>query len=489
MAAPREGTGAGQMPMSEVWEILRRRFPGRLPTPADDGPGLIVLGLIVGLGTGAGALLFHDLIALLHNLFLFGKWSLLDDVHQPTPLSPWGPWVILIPALGALLVTFLVQRLAPEAEGAGVSQVMEAVHSNGGRIRPIVAIIRPIATAITLGSGGSAGREGPAMQFGAAVGALVGHLLPISDNRRIHLVGCGVGAGIAAVFNAPLGAWFFAMEIIVPDWRPWTVLSTLTATIAATWVTKFGLGDFHLLAYVPAEIPSGSLTLVIFVLLGIVVGLLGALFIFLLTWTGQFSKQHFPNPYVRHIGAMLLVGLILYGMAWRSGHYYLIGGSYFAMSSIITGQLSVVGFLIVLLVLKGIATSLTIGTGGSGGVFSPSLFLGAAMGAAAGYCVQFFWGWHANIPLFAMCGMAGMVSATTGALISSPIMVVELTNNYQILLPAMVTAMTAFAVRRALLPQSIYTSPLCKKGLNVPENHYVVQEIIHTNDSSENRKE
>ncbi|MDR7926663.1 chloride channel protein [Acidithiobacillus thiooxidans] len=469
--------------MKQAWTSLRRTLHDRL-SPVGEGPGLILLGAFVGLLAGGGALLFHYLVALLHNLFFQGSWSFYYNEHLPSTPSLWGPWVILVPVLGAFLVTILVQRVTTEVEGAGVSQVMESVHTDGGRIRPIIAVLRPLATALTLGSGGSAGREGPAMQFGAAMGALMGHVLPMSDSRRIHLVGCGVGAGIAAVFNAPLGGWFFAMEVIVPDWRPWTVLSTLVATVSATWITETGLGNFHILAYVPTPTLSGSLMLPAFALLGIVAGLMSFLFIQLLTWTGQTSKHYLPNPYLRHMSAMLLVGLLLYGMFWFTGHYYLIGGSYFAISEILTGHLHLLGFLILLLILKGVATSLTIGTGGSGGIFSPSLFMGAAMGAGVGYLAEGLLGWHGSIPLFAMCGMAGMVGASTGALISAPVMVVELTNNYHILLPAMVTSLTAFALRRVFLEQSIYTYPLFKKGLDIPENHYVVQEKIHPDKSS-----
>lgn len=449
-------------------------------SPVGEGPVLILYGSIVGLLTGGGALLFHYLIALLHNLFFLGVIRFEDNPQLPTPPSTWGPLVILVPVLGALLVTFLVQRLVPEAQGAGVSQVMESVHTQGGRMRPIVALLRPITTALTLGSGGSAGREGPAMQFGAAIGAFIAHWLPMSDNRRIHLVGCGVGAGIAAVFNAPLGGWFFAMEIIVPDWRPWTVLSTLVATVSATWITEIGLGNFHLLAHVKTLSLGGSLILPVFALLGIVVGLLSMLFIHSLSWTGVASARLIPNPYIRHMSAMFIVGIILYFCQRVFGHYYLIGGSYPAMSDLLTGHLHLIGLILLLLVLKGLATSLTIGTGGSGGIFSPSLFMGGAIGACLGWGADALLGWHGGVALFALCGMAGMVAGTTGALLSAPVMVVELTDNYHILLPAMVTALTAFAVRRVFLEQSVYTYPLALKGLDISENHYVFQENMHT---------
>lgn len=173
---------------------------------------------------------------------------------------------------------------------------------------------------------------------------------------------------------------------------------------------------------------------------------------------------------------MFLVGVLLVLTLQWTGHYYLIGGSYVGTGDILRGQITGIGLLLLLLALKLLVTSLTIGSGGSGGIFSPSLFTGAGTGALYGQLLQ---SWHllppALVGLFALCGMAGMVSASTGALLSAPVMVVELTGNYEALLPAMLTAVTAFAIRRMFLKASIYTLPLRRHGLEIPENHYVLE--------------
>ena len=444
--------------------------------PHHEGPGLILLGAGVGLLTGLGAVLFHYLIASIHNAAILGNFGIAQNAREHTPVSPWGAWIILVPVIGALLVTVLVRNFAPEAQGAGVSQVLRAVHADRGHMRPVIAIIRPVATAITIGTGGSAGREGPAMQFGAAIGALVGHLFLVPDHRRIHLLGCGVGAGIAAVFNAPLGGWFLAMEVIVPDWRPWTVLSTLVATASASWVTQEVFGSGHLFAHAHISHWNGSLMLPTFAVVGSLMALMSLGFIRLMDRVDAYSRKQLQNPYARHMSGMLLVGILLYITSRLTGHYYLIGGSYAGISGILLNQMHWPLLLLLLLALKAIATSLTIGTGGSGGIFSPSLFMGAALGSCLGMLLEPIIGVPHLAALFALCGMAGMVAATTGALLSAPVMVVELTGNYHVLLPAMVTALTAFAVRRVFLQDSIYTLPLHREGLPVPENHYIVEE-------------
>jgi len=444
-----------------------------------EGPLLALLGALIGILTSVGAVAFHYLLIIVHNITLYGTWSSQGEI-QGRP-SPWSWALPLVPALGALLVVFLARRYGSDIQGAGVTQVLEAAHYRDGHMPRNLALLRPLATAITIGTGGSAGREGPAMQFGAAITAWLNSLFIIPTHRRIHLLGCGVGAGIAAVFNAPLGGWFLAMEIIVPDWRPWTILSTLIATISASQITELFFGNFHLLPMVPAALINQAMQLPLFVALAALNAGAAILFIASLTFTAQYSEKWITNNYLRHALGMFLLGLLLL-LAFRlTGHYYLIGGSYAGIGDILSGQLQAGEILLLLLLLKLVATSLTIGSGGSGGIFSPSLFLGAGIGSLYAGLLQ---GWHllpAQLTgLFALCGMAGMVSATTGALLSAPVMAVELTGSYDALLPAMLTSVVAFAVRRMLLPASIYTLPLRRHGEDVPENHYVLEKSSKT---------
>ncbi|MBU2762813.1 chloride channel protein [Acidithiobacillus caldus] len=443
---------------------------------AREGVFLVLLGALVGLLTGLGAIAFHFLVAIIHNVAITGKLQFDQNLNVHTEPSIWGWALPILPALGGLIVIYLARHYAPEIQGAGVSQVLEAIHTREGRMRRSIALLRPLATAITIGTGGSAGREGPAMQFGAAITSWLDTIMVLPTHRRVHLLGCGIGAGIAAVFNAPLGGWFLAMEVILPDWRPWTILSTLVATIVASQVTVMVFGNFHLLPTVISTPVNQTMPLLIFAGLGLVEALGSIIFIVTLSTTTHISERLLPNAYVRHALGMFLVGLLLLLSLAVTGHYYLIGGSYVGTGDILRGTLTDTNVLLILLVLKLIATSLTIGSGGSGGIFSPSLFIGAAIAMLYGYCLT---QWHVLSPhlmgTIGLCGMAGMVAASTGALLSAPIMVIELTGNYAALLPAILTAVSAFAVRRMFMKDSIYTLPLRRRGVKIQENHYVLE--------------
>ena len=176
---------------------------------------LSVLGVLVGLITGA--VLFRDLIGLLHNLAFEGRFAIAYDANLFTPPSPWGPFIILIPVVGALCVTFLTVNFAPEAEGHGVPEVMDAIYYQEGVIRPIVAIIKSLASAISIGTGAAVGREGPIIQIGSSLASTLGQIFPMPAWQRITLVAAGAGAGIAATFNTPIGGVMFAVELMLPE--------------------------------------------------------------------------------------------------------------------------------------------------------------------------------------------------------------------------------------------------------------------------------
>ena len=224
---------------------------GSSPPPPRDAPigsrlsltSLSILGLLVGIVTGFGALIFRDLIGLVHNLLFLGKLSAGYDANLFTPPSPWGAAVILVPVVGAIAVTFLVSRFAPEAKGHGVPEVMDAIYYRGGVIRPIVAVVKSLASAISIGSGASVGREGPIIQIGSALGSTLGRLVAHDAARqRIILVAAGAGAGIAATFNTPIGGVLFAVEMLLPEVSVRTFLPVALATGTATFVGRFFFG-------------------------------------------------------------------------------------------------------------------------------------------------------------------------------------------------------------------------------------------------------
>lgn len=264
---------------------------------------LCVLALVVGVVTGLGAVVFRALISFVHNLLFFGQLSFFYDSSAFTAPAPWGAWVILVPVLGAIGVTFIVENFAPEAKGHGVPEVMDAIYYQRGIIRPVVAVAKSLASALAIGSGAAVGREGPIIQIGSALGSTLGQVIRMSMGQRIILVAAGAGAGIAATFNTPIGGVLFATELMLPEISVNTFLPVAISTATATFIGRLFFGAqpaFTVpgnLAPLPAE-PSSALILLLYVGLGAVVGVAAALFVRSLHWVEDgFDK--IPGRYVR----------------------------------------------------------------------------------------------------------------------------------------------------------------------------------------------
>ena len=231
---------------------------------------LCLLALVVGIVTGLGAVVFRALIACVHNLLFLGHWSFDYDSSLFTPPPPWGPWVILVPVIGAIGVTFIVNNFAPEAKGHGVPEVMDAIYYHRGVIRPVVAVAKSLASALAIGSGAAVGREGPIIQIGSALGSTFGQVIRMSAGQRIILVAAGAGAGIAATFNTPIGGVLFATELMLPEISVNTFLPVAIATGTATFIGRLFFGAqpaFGVpsdLAPLPVE-PSSALMLLLYV--------------------------------------------------------------------------------------------------------------------------------------------------------------------------------------------------------------------------------
>src|ERR1700683_3150415 len=248
--------------------------------------GLFLLSLVailVGVVTGFGAIAFRGLIGLIHNLFFLGRFSFFYDANAFTPASPWGIFVILLPVFGALIVTLLVTKFAPEARGHGVPEVMDAVYYSEGRIRPVVAAVKSLASAVAIGSGSAVGREGPIIQIRASLGSTSGQGIPLAAWQRITLVAAGAGAGSAATFNTPIGGVMFAVELMMPEVSVRTFLPVALATSTATFIGRlyFGLEPAFQMPVLDAAShhPTSFGALLLFVLLGIVTGLAATAFI------------------------------------------------------------------------------------------------------------------------------------------------------------------------------------------------------------------
>jgi CIC family chloride channel protein len=436
-------------------------------------PQLAFLALLVGVVTGFGAIGFRDLIGLIHNLAFAGRLSFAYDANAFTGASPWGWAVIGVPVVGGLIVTFLVSNFAPEAKGHGVPEVMDAIYYKGGAIRPVVAVVKSLASAVAIGTGSSVGREGPIIQIGSALGSTVGQIVRMPADQRIALVAAGAGAGIAATFNTPIGGVMFAIELMLPEVSVSTFLPVAIATGAATFVGRSILGDAPAFAVPPLapmiDNASGALVLALYAVLGAATGTAAAAFIHGLHFAEDLFEK-IPSRYGRHLLGMLLFGLLMYGLYAGFGQYFVDGVGYATVESILTGGLATSWFLALLFVAKLLATSLSLGSGSSGGIFSPSLFMGATLGGAFAVGVNHL-GFlpMLSVPAFAMVGMGAMVGGGTGAVMTAVVMVFEMTLSYDIIMPMIVAVAMSVGVRRLLSRETIYTLKLVRRGQDVPK--------------------
>ena len=223
--------------------MIAPKTDGESVSPPDIGLfRLSLIAIFVGAVTGFGAIGFRGLIGFIHNLFFLGRISFFYDANTHTPASPWGVFLVLVPVVGALIVTLLVTKFAPEARGHGVPEVMDAVYYSEGRIRPMVAAIKSLASALSIGSGAAVGREGPIIQIGASLGSTIGQIIPLAAWQRITLVAAGAGSGIAATFNTPLGGVMFAVELMMPEVSVRTFLPVALATGTATFIARLFVG-------------------------------------------------------------------------------------------------------------------------------------------------------------------------------------------------------------------------------------------------------
>lgn len=443
-----------------------------------------LLSVMVGVVSGFGAVVFRALIALFHNLFFLGKISALYDANVHTPFGHWGSLVILVPGIGALFVTALVETFAPEAKGHGVPEVMDAVYYRKGIIRPVVAVIKSLSSAICIGSGGSVGREGPIVQIGSSFGSTLGQVFSMSPKQRIVLVAAGAGGGIAATFNTPIGGVLFAVELILHEVSVKTLVPVVIATAIATYIGQLFFGVHPSFVIPSLQKPYFHLAspwlLVSYAVLGVLMGLTSEGFIKVLYSLEDFFNGRLGrNPYARNLAGMLILGIVIYFLGITSGHYYIEGVGYAAIQDVLTGTIPAIPFLSALCMLKIFATSLTLAAGGSGGIFSPSLFIGATAGGAYGFLiVMLIPGLGIDPAAFAVAGMAGMVGGVTGAAMTAIVMIFEMTLDYSVVLPMTITVAVSYGARKLLSRDSIYTLKLVRRGYAVPDTLHA--DLLHT---------
>ena len=384
--------------------------------------------------------------------------------------------MVLVPVLGAVGVVFLVKNFAPEAKGHGVPEVMDAIYYGGGKIRPVVALVKSLASALSIGSGGSVGREGPIIQIGSSFGSTVGQAPATPPLATDHA-------------DCRRGRWRDRRDLQHTRRRrpicPGDHDARGQRADARACGNLHGDGDVHrptVFRSSPFVCDSRDLeqpyfhvsspgVLVAYLPLGIVVGLLSAAFIRLIYAFEDFFTQKVKGGYyVQHMAGMLVVGAIMYALMVCFGHYYIEGVGYATVQDILSGTESSRALLLLLLALKLLATSLTLGSGASGGIFSPALFLGATVGGAYGVLLQrLFPEMAISPPAFAVAGMAGMVGGSTGAAMAAIVMIFEMTLDYRVIIPMTITVAISYGVRKVVCSESIYTLKLARRGHYMPD--------------------
>ena len=436
------------------------------------------LALIVGVMTSCGAVVLRALIGVFHNALYNGAFSIWYDANVSEGPSRFGDWVILSPILGGLVVVFLVQRFAPEAKGHGVPEVMDAVFYKRGNIRGQVAIIKSLASALSIGSGAAVGREGPIIQIGSALGSAFSQAIGLSTWQKITLLSAGAGAGIAATFNTPLGGVLFALEILLPEVSNRTFLPVVIATGAATTIGRILIGPDP--AFVVPDIQlslAQAVSLqdaIAFVVLGILCGIASWAFIRLLVVMEDGFPKLPGNAYTQNIVGMAVIGLMMVVLTRIFGHPYVDGVGYGVIQSTLDSRMTSAGLLALLLALKMLATTISLGCGASGGIFSPSLYLGATLGGAFALLLgMIFPHTGLTVPSAAIVGMAAMVGAGTGGVMTAIVMVFEMTRDYAIIVPVIVGVAVAAGTRRTLIGETIYTIKLRHRGHRIPKERHI----------------
>jgi CIC family chloride channel protein len=414
---------------------------------------LTIIAILIGVLTGFGAVGVHHLIHFFSKLF-YGEGSLVASL-QHTPA--WK--IILYPAGAGLLVGPMIYLFAREAKGHGVPEIIDAILLRGGRIKPIVAVVKALSASLSIGAGGSIGSEGPQAQIGATISSFLGRVFIKKEEYVKVLVAAGAGAGIAAAFNTPMAGALFASEVILGSFSVMSFSPIIMASVAATLVSEHFLGD-RIVFHIPSYTIASPYEFLFHIILGIIAGFVALMFI----WTLYYSEDFFDKKlkaipeYFRPVLGGLMLGSIGIFVP------YIMGSGFDTMTLMMSGKFSI-GFVLLLLFLKLLATNITLGSGHSGGVFAPSLFLGAALGVFFGTLVNTYTSVNIPLEIWAVLSMSAVVAGATQAPITAMMIIFEMSKNYSLMLPLMTVAIISSLITMIIKRESIYTQKLMLRGV------------------------
>lgn len=420
------------------------------------------LGALVGLIAGVVAIVFREAIEGM-TILLFGGQPEQDFLEVLKSVPLWK--IIIIPPLVGAFVSWFTARFASEAKGHGVPEIMDAIVTKRGYIRPRVTLIKLIASACSIASGFSVGREGPTALIGATIGSLFGQMLRFPVVKMKMIVGCGAAAGIAATFNAPLAGTAFALELIVGAFNVRYLVPIIIAAMMATVVTHNHYGAFHeLFSTVHFDIKHLA-EIIPYAFLGVLMGFAGILFTRLLYSTEELVDRIEIPEWVKGLIGGAGVSAFLWAFPGIAGP-----ANWSSIHSTLTSDISwyLIGSFLGLAVLKALATSFCLAFGASGGVFAPSLLMGGALGASYGVVISRIFPAYSVSPAgYALVGMGSFIAGVTQAPLTAIAIIFEMTNNMTVMLPLIVSGSIALAVYNHFLEGSIYTLKLKKRGLTI----------------------
>ena len=430
--------------LSNTWRL---RLSTQLSSPYREPIVIGVLALLIGVIGGVGAIIFRDLIHVFYDIFHAGHIEI-------------SPLRALIPAVGLTIVGFITHYFAKEVKGHGVPQILESLALRGGKIRPRVAFFGILAPAITIGVGGSVGREGPIALIGGAFGSIVGQALRLSDKYTSLLLACGSAAGIAATFNAPIAGGFFGLEVILGSYSMGAIMPVFLSAVTGATVFDAIMGSQPPLQTVPFHVMH-PIALLFMIVLGAIAGFFGLAYSRGLTWIEDVFHNWQVPFWIKTSSGGLAVGAL--GLAFPQ----VLGVGYPSIHAALSGQLTI-GLLLVLFLSKYIATLTTVGSGGSGGVFAPSLFLGSMLGGAFGEGLQkLVPGLIPHPQIYAIAGMGAIFAAAAQAPFVAITILLEVTGDYQLTPVIMAACVTAYVVHGVVSRDSMYTVKLTRRGIRI----------------------
>ncbi len=436
--------------MSRLKQTMLQTFASRSRiVKSTEIVSIVATSILIGLLVGLAAVGFHELISFISRS--------IEDIRMWLGNS-WGNlWIVLIPALGGLLITPIVVSWSPDVRGSGIPGVMLAVSNFSGKLAKRIALWKPIASTISIGTGASLGTEGPVVQMGASIASMISDWLKLSSMTRRNLVAVAAASGIAATFNAPIAGVLFALEVILGQFDNRHFVGVVIGAVSAAIISHQLLGN-NLAFSVPNYQFQELSHLPLYFILGILAAFASLVFIKMVIW-GENILMHIP-PWFRPALGGLMVGMLALTTP------AILGEGYRTTESALAGEMAGFGFLVYLTLAKMLATSISLGSWGAGGIFAPLLMIGSTLGAALAQVAGLFGHIESTGP-FALVGMAAMFAGTTRAPMSTILMIFEMSGSYGMVLPLLLSTVLATLIADMLHPEPIYQVILSRKGLSL----------------------